>query len=335
MPGALPTVPDQSIAIRVVLLALLLAAVNLWSVRHLGFGLEDPIGLLGLTGGMAAFSFVLDYFISEDEQKRLAQPIRSGVQRFLRQWILATPTLTVLYLVCGIAVALFSSITVAGAKAGPAVTVEILALDDPHQPMSLTVPAGGVAGPVPYLANPFGRELRVSPAGYSSQTMTLYPLGGLTLDLNDFEPLPTLLLRPGPGAIFQLDAGARYLVWKKRDGRCVEIANTEGRTVRTAATIGVRRAIPAELPPFWRLELQGAQVDDGNAAKTMLAWQRPQSLTAKEFIEAGNMLRVEIWQKDKLVGFADHVVTAEPFQDIPLIDGKKDIMTGEDIQSCR
>jgi len=59
-----PTAKDRSIAIRAVLLAVLLAVGNLWSIRHLGIGLEDPIGLLGLTGGIAAFSFVLDYFIS-------------------------------------------------------------------------------------------------------------------------------------------------------------------------------------------------------------------------------------------------------------------------------
>jgi len=39
-------------------------------------------------------------------------------------------------------------------------------------------------GPLPFLANPFGRDLLISPRGYSAQTRTLYPLTGLTISLD-------------------------------------------------------------------------------------------------------------------------------------------------------
>lgn len=326
MPGTPPIAKDQSIATRAILLALLLAAANLWSIRHLGFGLEDPVGLLGLTGGVAAFSFLLDFIIGKDEQERLKQPIRVGIREFLRTWVLATPTLIVLYLMCGIAASMFSSITVIGATTGSNVNIEIAPLDDSDAKTKLTVSPGTVAGPIPYIANPFGRDLRISPAGYSRQTKTLFPLTGLTFNLDDFEPLPTLLLRPGPGALFGLKNGARYLIWKRERGKgCVEIANSDGKNIERAAIVGVNRVIPPDLAPLWRLELQSAGIadDNPNFAELMLAWQKPQPLVATEFLEARTELQIAIRQKNNLIGFADYVVGMEPFQDIPLTDGNK------------
>lgn len=320
MPGTSQAARDQGIAIRVILLALLLAAADLWALRHLGFGLEDPVGLLGLTGGLTVFSFVLDYFIDEAEQKKLARPFQQRLQKFLRRWILATPTLVVLYLLCGVAASMFSSITVVGAATGDPVQVTIEALDDKTAALAESVAATAATGPLPFRANPFGRDLRISPQGYSAQTRTLYPLSGLTVSLDDFAPLPTLLLRPDGETLSGVLNGALYIVWKRdAKGGCTELGKGE---IAAAAMVGVRRAIPSDLPTMWRLELQSKNVDDISSAKTLLAWQRAQPLATAQFIEAGDMLRVEVRQNDNLVGFADYTVTNEPFQDVPLADAQ-------------
>jgi hypothetical protein len=323
------TAQNKSIAIRAILLALLLAAANLWSLRHLGFGLENPVGLLGLTGFVAGASFWLDYFLDKEAQEELSKPIRATVRTFLRRRVLATPTLILLYLMAGVAASLFSSVTVVGASNGTHVPVEIVALDD----ADAKEPTHAKADSTPrfFIANPFGRPLRISPTGYSSQTRTLFPLTGLTLSLDDFEPLPTLLLRPGPGALFGLrqenvQSRARYVVLKRVGKSCKEITSTDDKNITKAGMIGVRRPIPSDLPPLWLLELQSADKDPDEKtqalnAMLMLAWQTPQPLTSTDFLASGDLIQVQVRQKENLLGFADYTVTQEPFQDISLTDG--------------
>jgi hypothetical protein len=325
------TAQNKSIAIRAILLGLLLAAANFWSLRHLGFGLEDPAGLLGLTGFVTAASFWLDYFLDKDAQEELSEPARVAVRTFLLRRVLATPTLAMLYLLAGIGASICSSITVVGAPGGQDVPIDIFALDDADAEALTHSKADAV--PRLFLANPFGRPLRISPEGYSSQTKVLFPLTGLTLSLDDFEPLPTLLLRPGAGALFGLldkdiQSRARYVVLKRSGESCEEIQNTHDNAITAAAMIGVRRPIPSDLPSLWLLELQSADTEgDGaapsqaNHATLMLAWRTPQPLTVKTFLTAGDQIQVQVLRNDNLMGFADYTVTQEPFQDIALTDG--------------
>jgi len=327
--GTSSTAQNKSIAIRAILLALLLAAANLWSLRHLGFGLEDPLGLLGLTGFVAGASFWLDYFLDKDAQEELSKPIRASVRSFLRRRVLATPTLILLYLMAGIGASVLSSVTVVGAPGGSDVTVKIVALDDSHTEAPTQAKAD--AAPRVFFANPFGRPLRISPEGYASQTQILFPLTGLTLSLDDFEPLPTLLLRPGAGALFglldeNLQSRARYVVLKRNGDVCEEISEKGAKSIDSAAMIGVRRPIPPDLPSLWLLELQSTDTDavapsQTNHATLMLAWRTPQPLATKKFLASGDQIQVQVRQKDNLIGFADYTVTQEPFQDVSLTDG--------------
>jgi hypothetical protein len=320
------TAKDRSIAIRAVLLAVLLAVANLWSIRHLGIGLEDPIGLLGLTGGIAAFSFVLDYFISKDERERLAQPIRAGVQQFLRTWVLATPTLVVVYTIAIVAACTYSSVTLIPPAQGNALAVVITPLDSNVPEVDVKLTPGGTAERQLLVSNPFGKQYRLSASGYLDETFVLFPLTGFMLDIdNDLEPLPTIFLRPPLDAILSLERGGKARIYLKSSSGCQIIAETAPNALKGAFMIGARRDVPANLPVLWELELRTHAMEDQNLAKTMHAWQQSVSIETSANLPSGSRLYVEIRTiADKPKAIADIVVGNAPFQDIAMNDAPSD-----------
>ena len=60
-----------TIWLRVVLLAVLAVGTNLWLERHLGHGIENPLGLLGLAGSMTVLSAVLDWSLKDYEKEEV------------------------------------------------------------------------------------------------------------------------------------------------------------------------------------------------------------------------------------------------------------------------
>ncbi len=316
-----PTGADNAIAIRAVWLALLAAAANLWCLRHLGRGFDNPVALLGLTGGVAGFSFAMDFLVDKSERERLRAALLPRIQRILRHWLLATPVLCVLTLLALVAALVFGSITVIPPSHG-GIVLAITPLDDPDHVETLRLSAGKVSGPRLLVTNPFGRELRLSATGYEDTTRTLFPLVGLTVDVGrEFDALPTLLLRPRPEALAALRNGGHYRVSIRTAEGCKTVADSQGQGVAGAVTLGVQRQIPPALPVLWNLELQSAGLGGANLATTLLAWHNPAALAVPAVLANGTGLRVEIVSAGgRVMGLADVTVGRDAFQDVPMHD---------------
>ena len=68
------------------LLATWAGGVNLWLLRHMGFGLENPLGLLGATGGTTIAAMVLDRVLEASEKAKWQEFLDDKVRGFLRRW---------------------------------------------------------------------------------------------------------------------------------------------------------------------------------------------------------------------------------------------------------
>ena len=321
-----PHKADRSIALRAILVALLLAAINLWSIRHLGYGFEDPVSLLGLTGGVAAGSFVLDFLVDDGERKALTTPVRDWLQGFLRRYVLATPTLVILYTVAIIGACTYSSTTLIPPSQGNPVTVTISPLDSDQAEAEINLEPKGEAARQLLVSNPFGRQYKLSASGYLDETIVLFPLVGLTIDIDkDLDPLPTILLRPPLDAVFSLEGGGTAKVYLKSNTGCQLIAKTDPKALKGAFMLGAQRAVPANLPVLWELELRARALEDQNLAKVMHAWRQSVPIKTTADLPSGSQLYVEIRSSvDKLKAIADVVVGDEPFQDVPMSDAPSD-----------
>lgn len=302
-------------------MALLLAAINLWFIRHLGHGFEDPVSLLGLTSAVAVVSFVIDFLVDEGERKKLTTPLRDGLQHFLRHYLLATPTLGILYAIAIVGACTYSSVTLIPPEGG-AVKAQVSALDSGRTVVETTLKPDIGADRHLLISNPFGSAYRLSVSGYRDETIVLFPLIGLTIDIGkDLDALPTIFLRPSLEAILSLEGGGTASIYLKAGSLCELIAKSDPSKVKGAFTLGTQRAIPANLPVFWELELRGRGVQDPNLSRTMGAWQQAVPISASKALPSGSELYVEIRSAvDKLKATADIVVGDEPFQDVPMKD---------------
>lgn len=306
--------------LRVVLLAVLAVGANLWLERHLGHGLEDPIGLLGLAGGASVLSAVLDWSLKDVEKEKL-KAITHGRLRELLRRVLSTPVLVVLCLLGGVIAATYASVSVVPPRNAKA-ELTIAPADDPEAKETSALGAGGKAERILMETNPLGRELMVTVEGYVPKRMTLYPLTGLSIDVEaDLEPLPTLLFRPPVDAMGTLNSGGRFVVYRVEGERCVEVgASSAALAGARAFVLGSRRATPPSYAALWNLELLGAGNDQVVTNQMLRAWLRPEALTAASMLQPGDVVYAAVLSRaDRRKAEAELVIGREPFQDIAMI----------------
>ncbi len=306
--------------LRVVLLAVLAVGVNLWLERHLGHGLEDPIGLLGLAGGASVVSGVLDWSLKDVEKEKLKAVTHGKLREFLRR-VLSTPVLGLLCLLGGVVAATYASVTVVPPRSSSAEFV-IAPADAPKAKETRALGAGAKAERILMETNPLGRELMITVNGYIPKRMTLYPLTGLTIDVEaDLEPLPTLLFRPPVDAMGALKSGGRFVVYRMDGERCVEIgASSSDSTRGRAFVVGSRRATPSGVAALWNLELLGAGNDQTVANETLHAWLKPELVATASMLQPGDEIDALVLSRaDRRKADAELMISRDPFQDIAMI----------------
>ena len=149
----------------------------------------------GLTGGPTVFFMVLDRVLSGEEKGGLKGVLEKWVHGALRRSLLATPAIVLLYLGGGVLAATYSSVTVIPPREGKGLTVEVAAIGAAKAEARGEISTGEPPARLRLFTNPFGRDLRLSVRGFVAQTITLYPLTGLTVDPDrDLRPLPTLFV---------------------------------------------------------------------------------------------------------------------------------------------
>ncbi len=305
--------------IRAILIALWAGAANLWAERHFGIGLDDPVSLLGLTGGWTAFFMVLDRFLGGEEKNALRTAIDDRVRGILRRTLLSTPALALLYLGGGIVAATYSSVTVVPPRQGRA-SVAIAAIDGNQILRDGSVSVGGAPARLGVATTPFGRDLRLSVKGYVGRTVTVFPLSGLTVDPEaDLVPLPTLLIRPSVETFAALGGGGAIEVFRVEGVTCHRLGRLEGPEPVAALMIGPRRLVPSGYTALWQMELQAERVDEAMIASAMLAWSRPTTIALDRSPEPGEQVYAMVSTRaGKRKSEAMVVVGRESFQDIPL-----------------
>lgn len=308
---------EDEIWLRVVLLAIWAAGVNLWLQRHLGIGLGNPLGLLGITGGASIGSMILDRVLEAEEKKGLQNFLDKNIRRILRRYFLATPILVVLYLSGFVLAATYSSLQVVTPKEAKKLTITVSAIGAENPLWSHTESTSGKPIRKLLVTNPFGRDLRLAVHGFVTRTITLYPLIGYMVDPEtDLETLPTLLFRPSFDALTSLGDGGAIKVFKVTDNECEALANMK--IVKHALMLGTHRMIPSSYRTIWNLELQAKGIDGALLAKTMLAWTQPERIeNERSPLEPGDRVYVVVCTKaDKRKAAALITVSKDPFQDV-------------------
>lgn len=317
-------VRDEKILLRVVLLVIFALVADLWARRHLGFGLENPVRLLGIAGTLTAVSGVVDWVVDTKEKQAWLASFRTWV----RNTVLSTPFLAALYVI-GLPLALiYSAVIVLPPNSGGRVTVSVTDIDGDESEAE-EIALARADGPVRLLrqANPFGRDLRLSVSGYTTRVFTLYPLIGLTVDPDrDLQRLPSLLFRPSVNSLADLKDGGTFRLYLVRtnsegNGSCDKIAEAKGAVPVHAFLTGTERSLPSADPVIWRLELQSRGIEGQTLAEAILAWSSPVAVTSTPAPRPGDRLYAEIRTRaDKVSASVTVNVGQASFQDF-LVEG--------------
>lgn len=309
---------DRDIWFRVLLLALWAGAANLWCYRHLGFGFDDPVAMLGITAGPTAFFMALDRILGSEDAKGFKRWLDERVRGFLRAWVLTTPVLVLLYFFGLVAGATISSVTIVPPRQGADLAVEIAPIGSDDVETSGRVSAGGTPLHLWLATNPFGRDLRLTVKTFVPQTITLFPLTGMTVDPEaDLQKLPTLLFRPSIDALAALAGGGSIRAFRISDGGCTLLTSSTEPGPAGALMLGPERPFPSGTQAMWHLELRAQDLSDADIANALLKWNRPATVTSDEPLEPGDLVYVTVVTRaGKRKTEALATVGREAFQDI-------------------
>ena len=115
--------------IKVVLLAVWAATVDLWIAKHFhsGLGFDEVLILLGVPLGSAWFTGVFDFFVDPDAQKTFKGYLRGFIQRQLNYRVLS-----LLYLGFAVIAVTYSSVSITPAKIEESRTISLTRVDADH-----------------------------------------------------------------------------------------------------------------------------------------------------------------------------------------------------------
>ena len=268
---------------RALFLALLVIAVDVWTTHHLGWGLENPFGLAGLSAGVGLFFAFLEKFVSTKDDLKVtfaSFPI----------WLVV-----LLYVVCGIFAITMSSVLVVS-DPGHAVLKPRLFRAGSEQEIQSRVSDDGLIRFV-VSTSPFGRPYRLRVPGFREQAIQVYPFSGATISPErDLKISPSVLFRPPKSALAELDpkSNGMFLVLL-RDGKNSRTIAAD-RCHSSSFLIGQEQAIPPEWPEMWKLETEslGLSDIDKDSASTRLQWKRFTLLTPSEELQSDMILEARV-----------------------------------------
>lgn len=302
--------PGRSLLIRALSLAVLLAAINGWSIRHLG---HDLTKLASLNAVTVVFGYILAR-LREREKNLLEGEKRRGQREFL-DWCLDPAALISIAILFGLFGSFVTSITVlADGIAGPRsvyVTPEGKERKEGDEERLDTADDS-----VKFLrwTTPFGRPFYAEVEGYLRHSFDLYPWKGETLRIgSDLRSAPALLVRVPTEYFALLDGG---LVRTTYDGESYDTATEED---RGSVILGRRTGVTKESIDDWRSELKSANRTDAEIARAVITWKSPIAVDGLPPLTPGAEIEFEFLSRaKKSVTSFTHTVTSEGFQDISL-----------------
>lgn len=272
------------------LMVLLVAAYIAWT-RNFGEGIKGVPALAVLS---AALTFALEW-IDRSQADRM--------KKWLTHSMLSLPFLVTGFLVMFVLLTLNAPVTVLSSS-DQDLPVTLTALDVPKSQPLCAVSTKNEPARFHTWVTPLGRPFQLKVKGYTARTLDVAAPGGITISADrDLVPQLVVLIRPTPDGMFELHSGGSIVVYRKtsdKEGKEVEIANNQPGVASSIllGTVGV--PLPHDLISDWRLELQGARMEDTARARILRAWKNPvlvQPVASAEELAPHQSLRVELRNK--------------------------------------
>lgn len=276
-----------------VLLVVLLAAMDLWSMHHFGIGIRDP-GLLAvvLAGAGAAWGLVA-WLLTEGERETAASRVRAPLRRAL----LSPAPVLLLGAAFAVAVLLFSSVTVVAEPGAEPAVVQVVALGD-SAPATGTLDRDAPQVRFPVLSSPLAGTYVVRAAGYLPTLVEAAPLLGARVVLGrDLGRSPSVLVRPAGPLMDALALHGHIAVARRSAGGEVELARSDpGET--GSFLLGRRPASLRERIPDWERELLAAGVTDVELrSHSLQSWLSNRRLPFEGSLVPGDTLVVRLFTR--------------------------------------
>jgi len=300
---------------KALLLVSLVVGFNSWTTRHLGWGLENPLGITSIAAGLGVAMTLAEKLLPKDELEALKIPLAQ----------IPLAILLIFTGVFGVVLTIRSSVVVVSDSVGNEIPWDSVRLvkadtgedvapskrDKKDEPLRFEVST-----------SPFGYLYRLKVPGYVEQIVRVYPLTGLTV-------IPERDLRVSPSVLFRPPTNALQELTPKSGGR-FQILAVEGARLRSLSVacdhssylFGNEHDIPATWFGLWDLELQGSQISDksGDASATKLAWYRHTLLPPARDLSPGDVLEARVVSGgNAVVARARIKLGSEALKDVPLV----------------
>jgi len=273
---------------RVMAFLVLLAAVDIWSNHHFGFGFKNPGVFAGVSSILTGALVLLEKVLPKSEQANIRAALFNVLGRGL-----SFPALVIGYLVFVIAAMNFSTVRVTFAPETSGAKATLI----PAQSHSESIKSKEIAPGIVHFVvstNPFGRMFYLEVDGYMPETLTVFSLRGLSIIADqDLRVKPTVLIRPTPLGLRDLEDGGSIVI-SLVNGPNSPRKIAEHEKFRGSFLIGRHKWIPSERYERWRLDLDLMDPKRSTHSRTLLEWGEPQRLAPGFGIEPRQRILVEI-----------------------------------------
>jgi hypothetical protein len=312
-------------------LAMLVVAVNSWTTRHLGWGLESAFGITSLAVGLGLVATIGEKLLPDEEIKALKVSVsRIPVALVVGLWIAFACLAT-----------LRSSVVVLGDSSEKAFSAEGVRLTkvDTGEVVPVTQGEGKDASlRFGVSTSLFGRVYRLKVPGYIAQVVQVYPFTGLTVvPETDLRVSPSVLFRPPTNALQELNpkSGGKFQILKIQKNALSSLTIS---CQKSSYLFGREQGIPAAWAGLWDLELKVSHISDvpADEASTKLAWYRYTVLTPPHDLEPGDFIEARVISGgNAVIARARVKLGSEPLKDVALVaESSPRALTGSEVPSC-
>lgn len=297
------------LALRIVLLATLLFAVNAWVVRHLGLG----FGEFALINSFIGFVYLSIGVLAKGQEESFNEAVRHAFTRAL-----TLPVLLALYMLVLVLTSFVSSVTILAAGESGDISARLTAEGRPPDESTREV-VPGPDGMVRYwrFISPFGSSFYLLADGYLRQPLQVRPWIGATVRLSELIRLPSILLRipyQKHGALqasvlrIQLETGEQY--------------NIELAAFRASVLLGRDEMVPVSIQEAWRSELRTlSDAPEALRESIFRNWIEPLRVESIPALSPGLRVRVTFTTiAGKEVAGRSFTVGSSAFQDVLLMN---------------
>jgi hypothetical protein len=264
-----------SLLIRVVLLAVWVAMVDLWLVRHFrsGVSTNELLKLMGIPLVSLWSVGVIDFLLGKEKRQSFEESIKDYARQFLKTH-LKGGVIAVLYIGSVLLAATYTTVSIDATADGRKKYV-LSSLAFPEKSITGETAVDKVSD-IHMWVNPFAPEYKLSIDGFLAGNIRVKPFfGTLVVPGRDLVATPTVLFRPNFSAYQNLASGGWFQLYKKTDDGFVLISEQQG---KHAWYLGPRRNQPGELHSDWRLEMLEQGHGQQESAILMRRWRNPRPL---------------------------------------------------------